>query len=117
MITSVHSIIYAGDADAARAFFRDVLRLPYVDAHDGWLIFKLPPSELAIHPEEGASGAHELYLMCDDIDATMAELAARGAEFTTPVRQAGFGRATAIRIPGGGQIGLYQPSHKTAYDA
>ena len=69
------------------------------------------------HPAEGASAAHELYLMCDDIDATMAELAARGAEFTTPVRQAGFGRATAIRIPGGGQIGLYQPSHKTAYDA
>ena len=116
MITSVHSIIYATDADAARAFFRDVLRLPYVDAHDGWLIFKLPPSELAVHPEQDPTGTQELYLMCDDIDATMAELAARGAEFTAPLRQAGFGRVTAIRIPGGGQIGLYEPSHETAYD-
>ncbi len=116
MITSTHTVIYASDADAARAFFRDVLRLPYVDAHDGWLIFKLPPSELAVHPEESPSGAHELYLMCDDIDTTMTELAGRGAQFAGPVTQAGFGLVTAIRIPGGGEVGLYQPRHETAYD-
>jgi catechol 2,3-dioxygenase-like lactoylglutathione lyase family enzyme len=112
----MHAISYASDADAARAFFRDVLRLPYVDAHDGWLIFKLPPSELAVHPQDSPGGAHELYLMCDDIDATMAELAGRGAEFTRPVRQAAFGQVTGIRIPGGGEIGLYQPRHQTAYN-
>lgn len=119
VITSMHSIIYASDALQARAFFRDVLQLPSVDAHDGWLIFKLPPSELAIHPESGpgaASGRHELYLMCDDITATIAELTARGAEFTSPVTQAGFGLLTSIRIPGGGEIGLYEPRHRTAYD-
>jgi predicted enzyme related to lactoylglutathione lyase len=116
MISSVHSIVYASDADQARAFFRDVLRLPYVDAHDGWLIFKLPPAELAVHPTEGEPGAHELYLMCDDIEATMADLAASGAEFAGPVRQARFGLVTAILIPGGGQIGLYEPRHTTAHD-
>jgi catechol 2,3-dioxygenase-like lactoylglutathione lyase family enzyme len=116
MITGMHSIIYASDADAARAFLRDVLGLPYVDAHDGWLIFKQPPSELAVHPEPDPTGRHELYLMCDDIDATMAELTARGVAFTAPVRQAGFGLLTSIQIPGAGEIGLYQPRHPTAYD-
>jgi catechol 2,3-dioxygenase-like lactoylglutathione lyase family enzyme len=116
MITGMHSIIYASDANAARAFFRDVLGLPYVDAHDGWLIFKQPPSELAVHPESDATGKHELYLMCDDIAQTTAELAAKGVEFTSPVTQAGFGLLTSISIPGGGDIGLYQPRHRTAYD-
>lgn len=119
MITSVHSIVYASDADQARAFFRDVLGLPSVDAHDGWLIFKLPPSELAVHPQAGPdapSGQQELYLMCDDITSTMADLAAKGAEFTSPVRQAGFGLLTTIKVPGGGEIGLYEPRHRTAYD-
>jgi predicted enzyme related to lactoylglutathione lyase len=119
VITSMHSIIYASDAEQARAFFRDVLGLPFVDAHDGWLIFKTPPGELAFHPQAdpGApSGHHELYLMCDDINQTVAELAARGAEFTTPVRQTGFGLLTSIAIPGGGEIGLYEPRHRTAYD-
>jgi predicted enzyme related to lactoylglutathione lyase len=119
VITSAHSIIYASDADQARAFFRDVLELPYVDVHDGWLIFRLPPGELGIHPESGAeapSGRHELYLMCDDLDQTMASLTAKGAEFTAPVTEAGFGRRTAIKVPGGGEIGLYQPRHQTAYD-
>jgi catechol 2,3-dioxygenase-like lactoylglutathione lyase family enzyme len=111
----MHSIIYATDASAARAFFRDVLGLPYVDAHDGWLIFRQPPSELAVHPAETA-GQHELYLMCDDLEQTMAELAAKGAEFSSGVQQAGFGLMTTIAIPGGGQIGLYQPRHPTAYD-
>jgi catechol 2,3-dioxygenase-like lactoylglutathione lyase family enzyme len=116
MITSVHTIIYATDADAARAFLRDVIGLKYVDAHDGWLIFRQPPSELAVHPEDEPTGRHELYLMCDDIETTMAELAAKGARFTEPVRQASFGMLTSIQIPGSGQIGLYQPRHPTAYD-
>jgi predicted enzyme related to lactoylglutathione lyase len=119
VITSVHSIIYASDAERARAFFRDVLELPHVDAHDGWLIFKLPPGEVAVHPESGPgapSGRHELYLMCDDISQTVEELTARGAEFTSPVTRTNFGQLTSIRIPGGGEIGLYEPSHRTAYD-
>jgi predicted enzyme related to lactoylglutathione lyase len=116
MITSMHTIVFASDADSARAFFRDVLELPYVDAGDGWLIFKQPPSELAVHPAAGPAGPHEVYLMCDDITQTMAELTARGAEFTSPVRQAGFGLLTSIRVPGGGEIGLYQPRHRIAYD-
>ena len=119
VITAMHSVIYADDAAQARAFFRDVLQLDSVDAHDGWLIFKLPPAELAIHPESGPgapAGRHELFLMCDDISQTMAELAARGAEFTGPVTQAGFGLRTGIRVPGGGEIGLYEPRHPTAYD-
>lgn len=116
MITGVHSIIYATDADAARAFLRDVIGLRYVDAHDGWLIFQQPPSELAVHPEADSTGRHELYLMCDNLEATMAELAAKGAQFTAPVREASFGLLTSIQIPGSGQIGLYQPRHPTAYD-
>ena len=116
MITSMHSIIYASDANAARAFLRDVIGLPYVDAHDGWLIFKQPPSELAVHPEDEPSGRHELYLMCDDIETTIAELTAKGVVFTAPVRQAGFGLLTSIQIPGSGEMGLYQPRHQTAYD-
>jgi predicted enzyme related to lactoylglutathione lyase len=116
MITSTHAIIYAEDAQKAREFFRDVLGLPHVDARDGWLIFKLPPAELGIHPEAAPSGHHEIYLMCDDISSTVRELTARGAEFMSPVTETRFGLLTSIRIPGGGQIGLYQPSHATGYD-
>jgi catechol 2,3-dioxygenase-like lactoylglutathione lyase family enzyme len=125
MITGTHAIIYAHDADRARAFFRDVLGMSNVDAHGGWLIFKLPPAELGIHPaaagsegEAGAagSGRHEVYLMCDDIEATVAELSARGAEFTEPVADRGFGLLTTMRVPGGGELGLYQPKHPTAHD-
>jgi len=116
MITSMHSVIYARDADAARAFLRDVLELPSVDAGGGWLIFQQPPSELAVHPAPEPAGQHELYLMCDNIEQTMTELAARGAEFTAPVTQASWGLLTSIQIPGGGEIGLYQPTHRTAYD-
>jgi catechol 2,3-dioxygenase-like lactoylglutathione lyase family enzyme len=115
VITSVHAIVYASDADQARAFFRDVLGLPNVDARDGWLIFKLPPAELAVHPA-AAGGRHELYLMCDDIAATMADLEAKGAEFTSPVTEQGFGLVTSIAVPGGGELGLYEPRHRTAYD-
>lgn len=124
MITGTHAIIYAEDAEAARAFFRDVLEFPYIDVHDGWLIFKMPPAELGIHPANdtgdpstGApSGRQELYLMCDDIEATVADLTARGVEFVGPLQQAGFGTLARLRVPGAGEIGLYQPRHATAYD-
>jgi catechol 2,3-dioxygenase-like lactoylglutathione lyase family enzyme len=124
MITSTHAILYAEDAAKARAFLADVLELPHVDAHDGWLIFKLPPAELGVHPAgapgDPASGApsghHELYLMCDDIEDTVAALSAKGVEFTSPVENQGFGLLVRLRIPGAGEIGLYQPRHATAYD-
>jgi len=118
MITAAHAIIYADDPDAARAFFRDVLGMPNVDIHGGWLIFRLPPAELGVHPagNESPSGHHELFLMCDDVDRTVADLTARGAEFTAPVTETRFGRLTYLRVPGAGPIGLYQPSHATAYD-
>ena len=118
MITGTHAIVYAEDAERARAFFADVLGFPSVDAGGGWLIFRLPPAELGVHPtgEPGASGTHELYLMCDDIDATVEELAAKGVEFRTPVTDAGFGRLITLAIPGGGTLGLYQPRHPVAYD-
>jgi len=118
MINAIHSIVYADDAVAARSFFRDVLELQNVDVHEGWLIFKLPPGELGIHPTgDGAasSGNHELYLMCDDIEETMAQLRAKGVEFTSPVSNQGFGLLTTLRVPGAGDIGLYQPKHATAY--
>ncbi len=110
MITGVHAIIYTTDADADRAFFDAVLGLPSIDAGDGWLIFGLPPAELAAHPHTNG-GAHELYLMCDDVYATVDELQARGVEFARAVSDEGFGLLTAIRLPGGGQLGLYQPRH------
>jgi len=119
MITGTHAIIYAQDAERARAFFRDVLDLPFVDSGGGWLIFRLPPAELGIHPTEGgaaASGRHELYLMCDDIEATVADLGGAGVEFTEPIADRGFGLMATLRVPGAGEIGLYQPKHPTAYD-
>ena len=118
MITGMHAIIYASEAEQARAFFRDVLGLPHVDAHDGWLIFQLPPAELGIHPSAepaAPGGRHELYLLCDDIGRTVEELTAKGADFTAPVTEAGFGLLASLRVPGAGQIGLYQPKHQTAY--
>jgi catechol 2,3-dioxygenase-like lactoylglutathione lyase family enzyme len=124
MITAAHAIIYAEDAEATRAFFRDVLGLNYVDAHGGWLIFALPPAEMGVHPAGDPadaasgppSGQHELWLMCDDIETTVVELTAKGVEFTQPVTAQGFGLTTRLRIPGGGDLGLYQPRHATAYD-
>jgi len=124
MITSTHAIIYAEDAEKARAFFRDVLEFPYVDAHGGWLIFKLPPAELGIHPAgdtgdpstSSPSGHHELYLMCDDIETTVADLTSKGVEFTAPPQQQGFGLLARFRVPGAGEVGIYQPRHATAYE-
>jgi catechol 2,3-dioxygenase-like lactoylglutathione lyase family enzyme len=115
MITGAHTIVYSADADADRAFFRDVLGFHPVDAGGGWLIFALPPAELAAHPSED-SARHELYLMCDDIESTVAELEGKGVEFTTPVSDQSFGLLTSIPLPGGGELGLYEPRHTIAHD-
>jgi predicted enzyme related to lactoylglutathione lyase len=112
MITGVHAIIYTTKAEEVRAFFRDVLGYPNVDAGGGWLVFALPPAELAAHPSDGST-AHELYLMCDDIHATVAELKGKGAQFARPIDRRDYGYVTAIRLPGGGELGLYQPKHPT----
>lgn len=114
MITGMHALVYTGKETQVRAFFRDVLGLEHVDAGGGWLIFRGPPAEIAVHPAEGAAH-HEVYLICDDLDATMAELKAKGAEFARGVSEQSWGRLTAIRLPGGSELGLYQPKHATAF--
>jgi catechol 2,3-dioxygenase-like lactoylglutathione lyase family enzyme len=112
VITGAHAIVFVEEPDAARAFFGDTLGLRAVDAGGGWLIFALPPAELACHPTAPEdSGRHELYLMCDDLEATVAELEAKGVEFVAPISEQGFGRMTRLRVPGGGELGLYQPTH------
>jgi len=111
MITGAHTIIYSRDADADRAFFRDVLEYPHVDAGGGWLIFKLPPGEAAVHPSDAPS--HELYLMCDDVHTTIEQLAAKGVSCGR-VSDQGWGLLTSIRLPGGGDLGLYEPRHPKA---
>ena len=117
MITAVHTLVYAHDAEAARAFFVEVLGWPNVDAHDGWLIFGTGPSELAVHPvSEGSPQHHEITLMCDDLEATVAELTAKGARFTREISAASFGRITYVEVPGAGDLMIYQPRHPTAYD-
>ena len=110
MIIGAHAIIFARDPEATRAFFRDVLDFPSVDAGRGWLIFELPPTELAAHPGKG-NGEHELYLMCDDIEATVEELKQKGVEFTRPVIDAGWGLVTALAVPGAADLALYEPKH------
>jgi catechol 2,3-dioxygenase-like lactoylglutathione lyase family enzyme len=112
LISGAHAVVFSADADADRAFFRDVLELDSVDAGGGWLIFRLPPAELALHPSDGGTG-HELYLMCDDIQATIAELERKGVELARPVKDVGWGLLTAIVLPGGGELGLYEPRHPT----
>lgn len=114
VITGAHVLLYSADADADLAFLRDVLRFPHVDAGNGRLMFRLPPSEVAVHGTDGPA-AHEMYLMCDDVEASVAELAARGVR-TSPVEDRGWGLVTTIRLPGGGDLGLYQPRHPTAID-
>jgi predicted enzyme related to lactoylglutathione lyase len=115
VIAAAHVLIFAEDADAARAFFRDVIGWDNVDAHDGWLIFALPPAELGFHPAEGEA-RHELFLMCHDIEETKAELEAKGVEFTTPVEDQGFGLITRFKVPGAGELQLYQPKHASPLD-
>src|SRR6266542_3911345 len=116
MIIGAHSIIYATNAEAARAFFRDTLGLSNVDAGDGWLIFKSPPAEVAMHPSEPPeSGTVEFYLMCDDLKSTMAELTAKGVRLGEVV-EARWGLLTTLQVPGAGAIGLYEPRHPVAYN-
>lgn len=121
----MHSLIYAEDAEAARDFFRDVLGFPYVDTGGGWLIFGTGPSELGVHPTSdsgssvggmGSGPHHEVSLVCDDIHATVAELTAKGAEFARGVRDDGFGLTTSVRVPGAGELMVYQQKHAPAYD-
>jgi catechol 2,3-dioxygenase-like lactoylglutathione lyase family enzyme len=115
VITGLHAIVYTSEAEAVHAFFRDVLGWPHVDAHDGWLIFKTPPAELAAHPAPPGQ-RHELFLMCDDVELTKAELERRGVRFTTPVTDEGWGLLTYLELPGAGSVGLYQPKHPIAAD-
>lgn len=109
MISGAHVILYSEDADADRAFVRDVLGFRSVDAGEGWLIFALPPSELAVHPAE--ESRHELYLMCQDLEATVGELRGKGADVSSDVMERGWGRMVEVKLPGGGSIHLYEPHH------
>jgi catechol 2,3-dioxygenase-like lactoylglutathione lyase family enzyme len=109
MINGAHMIIYSKDAAADRAFFRDVLKFDHVDVGHGWLIFGLPPSELAVHPGD-TGDTHELYLMCDDLTATMADLAAKGVACDAP-ENLGWGLRTRFDLPGGSRLAVYQPRH------
>ncbi len=112
MIFGAHVIVYSRDASADRAFFRDVLGYPSVDAGHDWLVFTLPPAEVAVHPAE-ENGGHELYLMCDDLRAETEALLQKGIHCSEE-EEARWGSVTKIRLPGGGRIGLYEPKHPTA---
>lgn len=126
MITSIHTLIYSDDANATRAFFRDVLGRKYVaeDFDMDWLIFKTGPSELGVHPTRGewegqtfeSPRHHSIALMCDDIDATVSELQAKGAKFRGSITQEMYGRVVMLIVPGADDIQLYQPTHKLAYN-
>jgi hypothetical protein len=109
MIIGAHSIIYSSNAEADRAFLKDVLGLPHVDAGEGWLIFGLPPAEVAVHPSD-ENDVHEFYLMTGDIQALVASMKQRGVE-TTPISNQGWGMLTQVALPGGGKLGIYQPRH------
>jgi catechol 2,3-dioxygenase-like lactoylglutathione lyase family enzyme len=113
MIFGAHVIVYSKDATADRAFCRDVLGFSSVDAGGGWLIFALPPAEVAVHPAE-ESARHELYFMCDDLKAEIEALSEKGIR-CSEVDEARWGSMTSIRLPGGGDVGLYQPTHPTAF--
>ena len=113
MITGMHAVVYTRNAEADRAFFKDVLGFAAVDAGGGWLIFAAPPAELACHPAE-SNGRHELYLMFDDVRAEMTRLAEKGIA-CGPLHDERWGLLSTVRLPGGGDLGLYQPHHPTAY--
>ena len=115
MFNAAHVIIYSRDAEADRAFIRDTLGFRGIDSGDGWLIFKLPPAEVAVHPID-AETKHELYLMCDDIKSTLAELTARGVEVVDPVSDQGWGLLASVRLPGGSVLPFYEPRHPVAHD-
>jgi catechol 2,3-dioxygenase-like lactoylglutathione lyase family enzyme len=109
MIIGAHSILYSRDPEADRRFLRDVLGFPHVDVGEGWLIFGLPPAEVAVHPTEG-NETHELYLMTDDVETLVAFMTHRGIE-TTPIAAQGWGQLTHVILPGRGRLGVYQPRH------
>jgi hypothetical protein len=109
MIIGAHSIIYSKSPEADRALLREVFGLPHVDVGDGWLIFGLPPSELAVHPSE-KNDVHEFFLISDDIDAFVRKMGKRGVA-CGPVRNEGWGLLTSVTLPGGGKLGVYQPRH------
>jgi catechol 2,3-dioxygenase-like lactoylglutathione lyase family enzyme len=115
MSRGAHVILYSTDADADRAFLRDLLDLPAVDAGGGWLILQLPPAEVAVHPAD-TSGATELYLVCDDIEETVADLEKRGVAVDGPITDQGWGRLATVPLPGGGRLGVYEARHPTAFD-
>jgi catechol 2,3-dioxygenase-like lactoylglutathione lyase family enzyme len=115
MISGAHVIIFSKDAEADRAFFREVLGFPFVDAGHEWLIFALPPAEAAFHPSD-VNGPHELFLMCGDLEAEMLALTEKGV-VCSPVQNERWGSITKIKLPGGGELGLYQPKHPTALNA
>jgi len=112
VITGIHAIVFSPAAEKVRAFFADVLGMSSVDAGGGWLIFALPPAELAVHPADG-DGRHELYLMCDDIHATLAELRDKGVEVARGVSDQGWGLVAAIRLPDGEELPIYEPRHRS----
>jgi hypothetical protein len=114
MINGAHIVIYSAKPEADRAFFRDVLRLPHVDAHGGWLIFALPPGEVAVHPSDANDG-QELYLMCQDIQTFVAEMTAHHV-ICTPIENPGWGLLTRVALPGGGRLGVYQPKHARPFE-
>jgi predicted enzyme related to lactoylglutathione lyase len=117
MINAVHVLLYSTDAEADRAFFRDVLQWPHVEdapSGGGWLIFKLPPSELGVHPTTESPTA-SLNLMCDDIEVTVRDLEGRGVTFDGPVVAMGWGVGTTLTLPGGASVGLYEPRHAVAF--
>jgi len=109
MISGAHFVVYSKDPEADRAFFRDILGLKSVDAGHGWLIFALPPAEAAFHPSD-ANGAHQLYFMCEDLNAEIVSLARKGVQ-CSEVEEARWGSITRMRLPSGGELGLYQPKH------
>ena len=110
-ITGVHAVLYTDEAEADRAWLTDVLGFNSVDAGGGWLIFALPPAELAVHPASSEAGEVELYLMCDDLESTMRELRDKDVSFDGPVADRPWGRVTKIVLPSGGRLGLYEPRH------
>jgi catechol 2,3-dioxygenase-like lactoylglutathione lyase family enzyme len=112
MISGAHMIVYSNNAEADRAFFSDVLGFKSVDAGHGWLIFALPPAETAFHPSD-ANGGHELYFMCDDLRSEIASLTKKNVT-CSEIQEARWGSITKMRLPGGGEVGLYQPKHPTA---
>ena len=112
MITGAHVIVYSKDPEADRTFFRDVLKFTSVDAGHGWLIFALPPAEAAFHPAE-KNDVHELYLLCDELKATMESFRKKNVKCGA-VKNERWGNVTQFTLPGGGRIGLYEPKHPTA---